>query len=150
VLLIPVLLLIAVAMLIGISIEQADITTQIIKDVSAGEAFNLIQENQNNPDFTTIDVRTPDEFADGHVEGAVNIDFQSDDFRREISMLDRDKTYLIYCRSGSRSRGALEIMIELGFMKAYHQSTGIIGWLNEGLPTVKYNHKEVRSELETF
>ncbi len=131
------LLLVSVAVLTGSCTEQSEAPTQTIADVDAREAFNLIQKNQDNPDFVIVDVRTHEEFIDGHIEDAINIDFRSDSFNGEISRLDTDKTYLIYCRSGNRSRGALEVMIELGFMEVYHLSAGIIGWLDEGLPTVK-------------
>ena len=137
VLLIPLLMLVVVPMVTGSCAEQSEVTTQVIRDIDAQEAYDLIQDNQDNPDFVIIDVRTPEEFADGHIENAINIDFRSDNFKSEIETLERDKTYLIYCRSGNRSRGALEIMIDLGFMEVYHLSTGILGWLDEGLPTVK-------------
>ena len=81
--------------------------TRTAEDITAEEAFTLIQANQQNPEFVIIDVRTPEEFTDGHIENAINLDFRSDGFRNEIERLDRDKTYLIYCRSGNRSRGAL-------------------------------------------
>ncbi|MFC1939447.1 rhodanese-like domain-containing protein [Chloroflexota bacterium] len=115
----------------------ASTQTQTIEDVSAQEAFTLIEDNQNNPDFIIIDVRTPQEFADGHVEKANNLDFNSETFRDDLNKLDKDKTYLIYCRSGNRSRNALNIMRELDFGKIYHMSGGIIEWAEEGLPTVK-------------
>ena len=112
-------------------------TTQIIKDVTAKEAYALIQENQGSADFIIIDVRTPEEFADGHIENAVNIDSRSETFESEIGTLDRDKAYLIYCRSGNRSRGALNLMVKLDFREVYHLSVGITGWQEEGLPTTK-------------
>jgi rhodanese-related sulfurtransferase len=135
-LLVPLLMLFAVSALIGSCAEQLEVTTRIIKDINAREASDLIRENQDNPDFVIIDVRTPEEFADGHIENAINLDFRSDGFRNEIERLDRYKTYLIYCRSGNRSRGALEVMVEVGFMNLYHLSTGILGWLDEGRPTI--------------
>lgn len=64
---------------------------------------------------TIIDVRTPAEFADGHLDGAVNIDVQASDFDQRISELDPDGTYLIYCRSGNRSAVAVDRMGALGF-----------------------------------
>ena len=60
------------------------VESQIVEDVSAQEAFTLIQDNQDNSDFVIIDVRTPDEFADGHVENATNIDLSSEGFHDEI------------------------------------------------------------------
>ena len=110
---------------------------QIIENVSPQEALNLIQENQNNPDFVILDVRTAEEVADGHIEEAINIDFYSETFRDEVNRLDKNRTYLIYCRSGRRSGNALDIMAELNFREVYNISDGIIAWEAAGLPTVK-------------
>ncbi|MBM4433356.1 MAG: rhodanese-like domain-containing protein [Chloroflexi bacterium] len=111
--------------------------TQIIENISPQEAFTLIQENQDNADFAIIDVRTPGEFAEEHIENAVNIDFNSENFRDELDKLDRNKTYLIYCRSGNRSGKALEVMEKVDFREVYNMSGGITEWKAEGLPTVK-------------
>lgn len=111
--------------------------TQVIEDVTPQEAFTLIQDNRNNPDFVIIDVRTPEEFADGHIENATMIDFYSVTFRSEIDSLDKDKNYLIYCRSGGRSGQARDIMEELGFQEVHNIAGGMIDWNAEGLPTVK-------------
>jgi phage shock protein E len=62
-----------------------------------------------------VDVRTPAEFADGHLEGAVNVDAQADDFADRIGELERDESYVVYCASGNRATGAVETMAELGF-----------------------------------
>ena len=62
-----------------------------------------------------IDVRTPAEFASGHLEGAINIDVQSTDFESRISELDPAGTYFVYCRSGNRSGQAIDRMEALGF-----------------------------------
>ena len=62
-----------------------------------------------------IDVRTPEEFAGGHLEGAVNIDVQAADFAAQVAALDPAGRYLIYCRSGNRSAVAVSIMSSLGF-----------------------------------
>ena len=110
---------------------------QIIEDISPRDALTLIQENRNNPDFAIIDVRTPEEFAESHIENAINIDFYSETFRDDINRLDKNKTYLIYCRSGRRSASALGIMAELGFKEAYNLLGGIIDWKAAGLPFTK-------------
>ncbi len=62
-----------------------------------------------------IDVRTPAEFAEGHLEGAVNIDWQDTGFADAVSALDKDGTYVIYCRSGNRSAQAIDAMTSMGF-----------------------------------
>ena len=108
-----------------------------VEDVTAQEAFTLIQDNRDNPDFVILDVRTPEEFADGHLESAINIDYNADTFRDELDNLDKNKTYLIYCRSGNRSGQALALMEKLNFREVYNISDGIIGWQAEKLPTTK-------------
>lgn len=62
-----------------------------------------------------IDVRTPDEYAEGHLDGAVNINLQSGSFEQEIAEQPLDGTYIVYCRTGNRSAQAVAIMTELGF-----------------------------------
>ena len=115
----------------------SETSTRIIADVTSQEAFTLIQNNQNNPDFVILDVRTSEEFADGHIEKAIKIDFYLETFRDELDDLDKSKTYLIYCRSGGRSGKALDIMAELGFQEVYDVAGGIIASNAEGLPSVK-------------
>jgi len=82
-------------------------------------------------------VRTPEEFAGGHIADAINIDSYASTFRDELSKLDRNKTYLIYCHSGARSGEALDIMEELDFQEAYSISGGITAWQAAGLPVAK-------------
>ena len=112
-------------------------STQIIKDITPQEAFTLIQNNQNNPELVILDVRTPEEFTGGYIENAVNIDFYSETFRDELANLDKNKTYLIYCRGGTRSRSTLDITTELDFEEAYNMSGGMLRWVEEEFPTVK-------------
>ena len=110
---------------------------RIIEDVTPQEALTLIQNNRNNPDFVIIDVRTPQEFAEGYIENAINIDFYAETFRGELDNLDKSKTYLIYCRSGVRSGNTHDIMADLNFEEVYNVLGGIIAWNAEELPTVK-------------
>jgi rhodanese-related sulfurtransferase len=84
----------------------------------------------------TLDVRTPGEFNEGHIEGAQLIDFQSGNFENEIATLDKSKTYAVYCRSGSRSGQAVKIMSDAGFTNLYNLNGGVIDWANAGLPLV--------------
>ena len=111
--------------------------TQIIADITVQEALTLIEDNQDNPDFVILDVRTHEEFAPGHIENATNIDKNSETFQDEINNLDKDKIYLVYCGSGGRSASALAIMQELGFMEAYNMLGGISQWQAEGLPVTE-------------
>ncbi|MDE6564723.1 MAG: rhodanese-like domain-containing protein [Muribaculaceae bacterium] len=81
-----------------------------------------------------LDVRSPQEFAEGHIAGAININVQSDDFRQRADKeLSKDSTILVYCRSGRRSMDAAETLTELGY-KVVNLKGGIIEWNEEGLP----------------
>ena len=83
-----------------------------------------------------VDVRTPQEYAEGHIDGALNINVQSDDFKelaqRELS---KDSTVLVYCRSGRRSLDAAEMLTVLGY-KVVNLKGGIIEWKEEGFPVL--------------
>lgn len=84
-----------------------------------------------------IDVRTPAEFAEGHLDRAELIDLSAAEFRDRIAQLDRSATYLVYCRSGNRSGQATAIMGELGFHTVYDLDGGIVAWQAAGAPLVK-------------
>jgi rhodanese-related sulfurtransferase len=112
------------------------LTPQTIEDISVGQAYALIQDNQGNPDFAIIDVRTAEEYANGYIGTAINSDYYSATFTDELNRLDKDRTYLIYCRSGRRSASALDIMRGLDFGEVYNMLGGILQWEAEGLPIV--------------
>jgi rhodanese-related sulfurtransferase len=88
------------------------------------------------PGVTVIDVRTPDEFAQGHLEGAINIDVESATFDSEIAKLDTGATYAVYCHSGRRSGIATDAMGKAGFTKVYNLSGGIGDLQAAGAPVV--------------
>ena len=88
------------------------------------------------PGVIIVDVRTPEEFASGHIEGALNIDFNSGNFANEITRLNPSETYAVYCRSGSRSGQAASIMHKAGFHDVSNLKGGVIDWTNDGLPLV--------------
>jgi rhodanese-related sulfurtransferase len=92
------------------------------QNVKAGE---FLQIAENTPDAVLIDVRTPAEYNGEKLTGAKNIDIFSKDFTSEIDKLDKNKTYLLYCRSGNRSGQACNIMAGRGFTKLYNLSGGI-------------------------
>ena len=99
--------------------------------------MNLEQEvwrEQLNNDANAIilDVRTEDEFNEGIIPGAINIDiYKGQGFIYSIEELDKSKNYYVYCRSGGRSGQACSIMRELGFQNAYNLLGGIMNWEGE-------------------
>ncbi|MDP9463249.1 MAG: rhodanese-like domain-containing protein, partial [Actinomycetota bacterium] len=90
-----------------------------------------------DPSVVVVDVRTPAEFAEGHLDRATLVDVDAADFRDRIGQLDRAATYLVYCHSGNRSGQATAIMAELGFTKVYDLDGGIGAWQDAGAPIVK-------------
>jgi rhodanese-related sulfurtransferase len=81
---------------------------------------------------TILDVRTPAEFADGHLEGAVNMDVEDPDFGTQAGALDPAGTYAVYCRSGNRSGVAVDALVSAGFASVYHLAGGIGAWEEAG------------------
>jgi rhodanese-related sulfurtransferase len=117
--------------------ETAPANTAVLTEIDVQSAHDLIRKNQDNPDFIIIDVRTATEFNNGHLAGAINIDFYSPDFKSSIDRLARNKEYLIYCLTGIRGAAAIRIMIDLGFNTVHNLSGGITQWMAAGYPTVQ-------------
>ncbi len=118
------------------STTQDTATSQaaVVTHVDAAGAAELLAADSA---VTVLDVRTPGEFAEGHLKGAVNVDFKAADFKEKAAVLDKDTAYLVHCRSGSRSTASLEILKELGFGKIYHLDGGFNAWQKSGQPVEK-------------
>ncbi len=104
------------------------------RDISPDKAEKIIKSGPK--DLIILDVRTKDEFNEKHISGAINIDYYSPDFTSKLEKLDRTKVYIVYCKSGFRSKKSTEIMKKLGFKRIYNMLGGINGWIEAGLPTV--------------
>jgi rhodanese-related sulfurtransferase len=103
--------------------------------LSPAEARETITKRATDPDFILLDVRTRKEFDAERIAGAVVVDYRSPSFRDEMAKLDRSKSYLVYCRTGNRTNGAVKVMRELGFPNVYVFSGGITKWKEAGFPT---------------
>jgi rhodanese-related sulfurtransferase len=79
-----------------------------------------------------LDVRTPDEFAAGHLQGAINIDVEAGDFADRVAELDKGAVYAVYCRSGNRSQTAMATMSAAGFTDLADLTGGITAWADAG------------------
>ena len=97
----------------------------------------MIGKRAGDPAFVLLDVRTPKEFDAERIEGAVMVDYRSPSFRDQIAKLDRSKSYVVYCRTGNRTNGAVKVMRELGFPNVYVFSGGITKWKEAGFPTMR-------------
>jgi len=105
-----------------------------VTNVTVGKAQKLIKERAGSAEFVILDVRTPGEFAEEHIAGAVNLDVQSPGFEKGLRALDRKRSYLVYCRTGNRSRRATLAMDALGFRSIFHMTEGIVKWKQQNLP----------------
>ena len=103
-------------------------------DVVKNEDAAAFQKTTQQAGVVTLDVRTPAEFSQGHITGAINIDVEGADFAAEISKLNKSTSYAVYCHSGRRSAIATEIMQESQFKSLFNLQNGIQGWLASGLP----------------
>ena len=110
---------------ITISLLMQDVAAQSTTPVSE-KKFSRLMKKQN---AVLLDVRTSEEYQEGHIPGALLIDVnKQDDFLQQVQKLDKSKKYLLYCRSGKRSEKALVLMKENGFRKIYHLQDGFEGW----------------------
>ena len=92
---------------------------------------------QKQDDIVLIDVRTPREFDQGHLENSVNINIAGKSFREEVGKLDRSEPIYVYCKVGGRSAKAASILREMGFEEVYDLEGGIQNWKRKGLEVVK-------------
>jgi phage shock protein E len=116
---------------------QAPAGEPVIKNVSPTDAYGIIAKNAGQANFFIIDVRTPEEYADGHIPGAINRNLNAPTFRDDIDKFDKNNIYIIYCRTGVRSAAARDIMKELGFKNIINVTGGYVEWLAQGFPVVK-------------
>ncbi len=103
-------------------------------NLNVEEVSQLLEQNK---EVVLIDVRTPQEFEQGHLKGADLINYYGANFKDEVAKLDKDKEYVIYCRSGGRSGKAVNMMHGLGFEKIHNMSGGILAWNRANFETVK-------------
>ena len=104
-----------------------------VSPVSPADAAAVIAAGS---DVVVLDIRTPQEFNEGIIEGAINIDFYESSFAATLDTLDKDAEYVVYCRSGNRSSQARKTFESLGFTNVTEIEGGIVDWYASGLPVV--------------
>lgn len=109
-------------------------STVLVRDVTVHEAAFLIEKNLGNADFIILDVRTPEEYAQGFIAGSVNLNTRDPGFSDRLGPLDRNREYLLYCATGIRSAATMSLMEEMGFTKVYSMEGGISAWITAGYP----------------
>lgn len=103
------------------------------KKISNQELTELMKDRE----VQLVDVRTPEETAEGMIEGAQNINFRDPDFKENMSKLDKNKPVAVYCGAGGRSGKTSELLKELGFQEIYDLSGGFSQWEAEKYPVAK-------------
>jgi len=107
---------------------------QLSKDIFPAEAWDLISNYREGDDLIIIDVSTPQEFKNLHLEGAINVNLLSRFFKARLDVMDKSRTYVVYCKVGGRSKIAQKLMHQLGFRTVYNIIGGTLLWEEEGLP----------------
>ena len=115
------------------------VTISVLASSCNGQSLPTLPPNEfsealKQENVILLDVRTPDEFLEGHLKGAVQIDYRDKDFAEQVSELDTTKTVYVYCRSGNRSAGAQEIMLKQNFKNVINLKGGIVARQKAGLP----------------
>lgn len=115
-------------------------------DITTAQADSILAANCDEDCFVVLDVRTPEEYHAGHLEGAAMIDYRGESFEATLDALDKDNTYLIYCRTAHRTGECMAILEEHGFTKVYNMLGGITQWREEGRPVVEPAESDSSSE----
>ena len=102
--------------------------------ISVEEAASMIVALRGDPGFVLLDIRTPEEVEAGHLPGALELDFRNPSFANELEKLDRNRIYLIYCRTANRTGQAFDLMTTMGFTMVYDMKGGISEWSALGYP----------------
>jgi len=113
---------------LGFASCQKSSKNDVIQVVTAEEMQMLLDLD----DVQLIDVRTPEEYAEGYIANFQNIDFLSKTFDEDILKLDKDKPVILYCKSGGRSAKCAKKMLDAGFTKIYDLKGGISKWEHDG------------------
>lgn len=122
----------------------------IIKSrVTVEEASQIIEENNGNPNFVLLDVRTKAEYNEGHLKKAQQKDYYASDFEAYLAALDTTKRYLIYCRTQNRSKKAFDKLRANGLKNIQYMEGGFTEWANKGFPIEKPQYEKVLDILIT-
>ena len=105
-------------------------------DVTPVTVKQAVERMEKSSEIIVVDIRTPEEFAKGHLRKAINFNMNDEGFAKQLAKLDREKTYLMHCRSGGRSTASLPVWNRLGFKNVLHLSSGTLGWAKAGQPLV--------------
>lgn len=123
-------------LIIMLSVGMYSCGSVVGQETVTASKFNTIIEGG---DVVIIDVRTPQEYAEAHLNNSVNINYYDSDFLRKIEGLaiGKESKVLVYCKSGGRSSGAMNKLSEAGYSEIYNLKGGITSWIGQGLEVIK-------------
>ena len=127
----------SIALVMGLFMVSCSNGQQKAAEGSIAENVNVEEFTQRIENAQIVDVRTPAEWNEGIVEGAIMNDIYEDDFEKQLEKLDKEKPVAVYCKVGGRSGQAMGKMNKLGFKEVYNLDGGMDAWKSAGKPTVK-------------
>ena len=105
-----------------------------VQEIEPKDAFIEIEKHRDDPDFVILDVRTPDEYSEEHLENAHLLDVRSKEFEDELEKMDKNKKYFVYCKAGLRGCRAVDLMQAHGYKDVHNIKGGIDKWKSKRLP----------------
>ena len=125
----------------AISVLLMFFTTAVFGQTNNDLEIDEFLKKMASEKYLLIDVRTAEEFAAGHIQGAINIDYYSADFSKKIGKIGKEKPILLYCRSGNRSAKSMQMMYEMGFVEVKHLDGGIKAWKAENRKIIQLQNE---------
>ncbi|WP_372744746.1 rhodanese-like domain-containing protein [Lutibacter sp.] len=129
------LVLVLSALLVSLSCNSKPPLNE--QEKSAIHLVNPSEFKEKSVNQVIIDIRTPQEFSQGHIEGAININYYDNTFMDQIEKFDKSKPIFLYCRSGNRTSSASARVAKLGFGEVYDLQGGIMNWARHNQQIIK-------------
>lgn len=122
-----------------VDLPEESSSKYLVNDIRIEMAAEMVKNYQENNELLILDVRNEIEYNNGCIEDAINLNYYDSNFKKMIKLMDKQKIYLVYCKSGIRSKKAVELMSGMGFKKIYHMFEGIEGWKDQHLKLIDPN-----------
>ena len=129
------ILLLNIVLIAGCRPNTTQTSSVPVPAITVTEANNLIAKNIGNQNFVILDVRPANDYTSRHIPGAIDINYGSTDFKKDVSKLTREKQYLVYCATGVDGAAAAQMMSAAGFKNVQNISGGYAAWVQAGFIT---------------